>query len=194
MGYDTDEAYVAAARARVADEIDRLTQRSLHPSRRAALPAVPTAVSDEPPVQAVREGRKAKEVALLVLEECGFTDVRIDVRFPTLGVEVGFVARDAAGADWAFDVSGGFTSTRSGLRRSDTLWKALAKAAVLHQAHPRLPLVLLTTDLPVPSSPGDASLRAVLGAGRPVRDVVEILAPAAQARLRRHAAGSAAEG
>ena len=188
VGYDTDEGYVAAARARVADEIDRLAQQTWHPSRRATLPAVPVAAADDPPAQAVREGRKAKEVALLVLEECGFTDVRIDVRFPALGIEVGFVARDATGADWAFDVSGGFTSTRSGLRRIDTLWKSLGKAAVLHQAHPELPLVLLTTDAPSPGTPADAALRAVRGHGRAVRDVIEILDPEAHARLRRYAA------
>jgi DNA modification methylase len=192
VGYDTDEAYIVAARARVADEIAlRHHAEGRHPSRRASLPALPTettaAAAEDAAVQAVGQGRKAKEVALLVLEQCGFTDVRIDVRFPARGVDVSFMARDAKGEDWAFDVSGGFTTTRSGLRKSDTLWKALGKAAVLHQAHPELPLVLLTTDVPAAGSPGDAALRAVRGAGRPVRDVIEILDPEGQARLRRHA-------
>ena len=32
---------------------------------------------------------------------------------------------------WYVDVSGAFTSTRGGLRRTDTLWKSLGKAAAL---------------------------------------------------------------
>ena len=44
--------------------------------------------------------------------------------------------------------SGAFTSNRPGLKRTDTLWKALGKAAVLTRRDPDLPLVLLTTDAP----------------------------------------------
>ncbi len=192
VGYDTDEGYVTAARARVAGEVDRVARedaRRRSPLRAVELPAVPRPAdpAEDFQARAVREGRKAKELAGLVLSGCGFTDVRTDVRYPGLGVEVSFLARDASGADWAFDVSGGFTSTRAGLMRSDTLWKALGKAAVLHEARRGLPLVLLTTDAPVPGSAGDAALRVVLGPGRAVHDVVELLSPEDQERLRGYA-------
>ena len=192
IGYDTDPGYIAAARARVADEVARLVQedaRRRSPFRRVELPAVPGPADPTEDFQgrAVREGRKAKELAGLVLEQCGFTDVRTDVRYPVLGVEVNFLARDATGADWAFDVSGGFTSTRAGLKRTDTLWKALGKAAVLHEARRGVPLVLLTTDAPAPGSAGDAALRVVLGPGKAILDVVEILSAEGQARLQRYA-------
>jgi site-specific DNA-methyltransferase (adenine-specific) len=185
VGYDTEPAYVAAAEARVAIEDAR--RRS--PSRRVELPAVP-APSDpgeDAPARAVREGRTAKELALVVLERCGFTDVRADVRYPALGVEVSFVARDATGGDWAFDVSGGFTTTTAGLKRADTLWKALGKAAVLHEARRDVPLVLLTTDLPTRGSAADAALRALLGPESPIRDVVDLLSTVDQERLRNSA-------
>ena len=37
-----------------------------------------------------------------------------------------------------FDVSGGFTSSRGGLQRTDTVWKALGRACVLHEAPRRV--------------------------------------------------------
>jgi len=190
IGYDTDERYVAAARTRVEGEVGRQAQEDAgppSPARRAALPAVPGPADEDEQAQAVREGRKAKELALLVLQGSGFADIRPDVRYGALGIDVSFLARDATGADWAFDVCGGFTTTRSGLKRADTLWKALGKAAVLHQAHPGLPLVLLTTEAPTPGSAGDAALGVVLGPGKAVHDVVELLSPEDQGRLEDHA-------
>ncbi|MGH9285905.1 MAG: DNA-methyltransferase, partial [Acidimicrobiales bacterium] len=192
VGYDTDAAYVAAARTRVADEVDRVAvedARRRSPFRTVELPAVPGPAdpAEDFQARAVREGRKAKELARLVLEQCGFTAVRTDVKYPVLGVEVNFVASDATGADWAFDVSGGFTSTRAGLRRTDTLWKALGKAAVLHEARRGIPLVLLTTDAPAKASAGDAALRVLLGPGKAIYDVVELLSAEGQERLHRYA-------
>ena len=119
-----------------------------------------------------------------MLQQCGFVEIRADVRYPKLGVEVSYVARDGNGKEWAFDVSGGFTSTRTGLSRSDALWKALAKAAVLHEAHPDVPLVLLTTDAPPKGSAGHAALRAVSGRGKAVHDVIELLDADGHDRLR----------
>jgi len=78
-------------------------------------------------------------------------------------------------------------STRAGLKRTDTLWKALGKAAVLHEARRGIPLVLLTTDALTKGSAGDAALRVVLGPGRAIYDVVELLSGEGQERLRRYA-------
>jgi hypothetical protein len=94
---------------------------------------------------------------------------------------------DQAGHKWAFDVSGAFTSSRAGLRRTDTLWKALGKAAVLHEGRGDLPLVLLTTDAPVRGSAGHAALSVLKGPGRPVFDLVELLNVRDQERLRDYA-------
>ena len=123
----------------------------------------------------------------MLLENCGFSDIRTDVKMSNLGIELNFLATDQAGAEWAFDVSGAFTSSRAGLRRTDTLWKALGKAAVLHQAHGELPLVLLTTDVPARGSTGYAALKVVMGSGRPVFDLVELLNSRDRERLRDYA-------
>lgn len=192
IGFDTDPAYIAIADERVAAAralVD--AERGTRGGRRVVVPAVESDAPTDRLHRAVREGRQAREVAEVLLEECGFTDIRSGVRPRGLGIELSFVAADRTGSDWAFDVSGAFTSSRGGLRRSDTLWKAIGKAGVLHQHHldrgTAMPLVLLTTDAPAKGTSGDRSLRAVRGDGRAVFDVVELLDPVAQARLRRHA-------
>lgn len=192
VGYDTDPAYTAAARLRVSSEVARVAAEDARgPSRYRGveLPALPLPAHPDESFQSrfLREGHKAKDLAREMLVHCGFADVRTDVRYPALGVEVSLVAQDAAGADWAFDVTGGFTSTRAGLKRADTLWKALGKAAVLHQARPALPLVLLTTDVPTRSSAGEAALSALLGPGKAIHDVVELFDPEGHQRLRGYA-------
>ena len=188
VGFDTDPEYVERAEARIALERERLGRSDGAPAFRVQLPAVPKADEDEGfQARAVREGRLAKDLARVVLEECGFEDIRSGVKPPGLGIELNFLATDRIGDDWAFDVSGAFTSNRSGLMRTDTLWKALGQAAVLHQADPTLPFVLLTTDAPRKGSAGSTALNVVLGAHKPVFDLIEILDPVAQARLKGYA-------
>ena len=192
VGFDTDAKYVRIAKQRVKAERDLKRTEETNGTRpfRVVLPAVaPQHDSDEDfQARAVREGRKAKELARIVLETCGFVDVRADVRLPHYGVEVNFVAQDATGADWAFDVSGAFTSSRAGLRRTDTLWKALGKAAVLNEAISDLPLVLLTTDEPARGSAGHHALEVLRGPGKAVYDLIRILEPTDQERLRGYGA------
>jgi hypothetical protein len=156
---------------------------------RVELPAIPDAADDSIDFQAraVKEGRKARELAKIVLETCGFTEIRSDVRMSDVGLEVNFVASDALGEEWAFDVSGAFTSNRAGLRRTDTLWKALGKASVLHEAHRDVPLVLLTTDAPPKGTAGHTALEVVRGPGRPVFDLIELLSADDHERLRAYA-------
>ena len=76
--------------------------------------------------RAGRQGRKAQEMAHLVLHSHGFSDIRTKVSGPG-GVEINFEALDQQGQPWLFDVSGAFSVTqRPGLRRTDTLWKAVS--------------------------------------------------------------------
>jgi hypothetical protein len=137
----------------------------------------------------VLDGRQAKDYAAALLERSGFVDVRADVKRRELGIEIGFLAADRTGRAWAFDVTGGFTTARTGLRRADTLWKALGRAAVLHLGDDDLRLVLLTTDLPARGTAGAVALDNLRGPGRPIADVVELLDPAAEARLAAYAGG-----
>jgi site-specific DNA-methyltransferase (adenine-specific) len=203
IGFDLDPAYVAIAEQRVADEVARLGSDDAAPTdqvARARVPVVDVDVDgdgdgDDPVVAAARAGRQARDVAELLLAECGFTDIRRDVKPRGLGVIVSVVAADATGRDWAFDVSGGFTVARTGLRRADTLWRSIGTASVLHQSDRSMPTVLLSTDLPPRGTPGRQALRSMTGPGLPVADVIELLDPDGRARLARYAAeGTAAVG
>lgn len=195
LGFDLDGDYIAIADRRVADEHDRLAAeaRDETPVFRVELPVVPpTETSEDPQARAIREGRAAKEIAEQLLIACGFADIRRDVKPRGLGIALSFVATDETGGEWAFDVSGAFTSNRNGLRRSDTLWKALGKAAVHHEDQSKkkgasTPLVLLTTDAPAKGTAGQQSLRAIRGPDSPVFDVIELLNDEDQTRLRAYA-------
>jgi hypothetical protein len=70
-----------------------------------------------------------------------------------------FVAVDADGRPWYFDVIGAFTIARSGLSRTDAVWKALGRAHVLRNGD-HGPVVFLASDLPKRGSEGDVALRA----------------------------------
>ena len=126
--------------------------------------------------RAMREGRAARDLALEALERCGFTQIQPNVK-PARGVEVNFAALDQTGRQWLFDVPGGFTETRPGLRRSDTLWKALGKAAVIHQVRPASRLVLLTTGTPPPGNAGHTALSALVGERKPIYDTLVLSSP-----------------
>jgi site-specific DNA-methyltransferase (adenine-specific) len=190
VGYDTDEEYVAVAEERIVPEREALAAtREQREARRVVLPAIPEAADEQESFQAraVREGQKAKEIARAVLTDCGFDDFKDDLRLRS-GVEVNLTARDRRGGLWYFDISGAFTTSRAGLRRTDTLWKALGKAAVLRAELGRLPrLILLSTDLP---GKGGAGWAALSKARNEVYcDAIEMLSGEGQERLRQYANG-----
>ncbi|MCC6226992.1 MAG: site-specific DNA-methyltransferase [Microthrixaceae bacterium] len=190
LGFDTDADYVGIAQQRVADERARIEAAQADSARqfRVELPAVATSDdSGDFQARAVREGRQARELAEALLHKCGFHNIRSEVKPRGLGIVLNFVATDGLGCDWAFDVSGAFTSTRAGLRRTDTLWKALGKAGVLHESGVGMPLVLLSTDAPTKGSAGHRALKVMLGEGRPIFDLVELLNSADHERLRGYA-------
>ncbi len=176
VGYDTDADYVALAAGRVA--------QARAARARAASPGMAAPVAgarvDDP-------GAAAQSLAADLLVRAGFTIEERNRKVPGIGVTVGVVARDAAGAQWFFDVTGAFTSTRAGLARSDTLWRCLGRAGVL--AARRLgPLVFLSSDLPPRRSTGDQALRAL--GPRVVHDVVGLRSMGDLDRLATYAGGA----
>jgi DNA modification methylase len=173
VGYDLDEGYIGLAERRVEDERRRVSAAAAH---------VGGNVGEDPLSRAVRQGWAAKDIAGLAVEAAGFTGIRKDHRQPG-GVQVSFSARDATGQMWLFDVMGAFTSHRPAPRWSDTVWKAIGKAAVVREAG-GAPFVLLTTGAPVSAAGGEA-LSRVVGRGKPVEAVVDVLQPEGRDALRR---------
>ena len=199
VGYDTDSEYVRVAERRVSEERQDLAASAerADDGRTAARPGRGRAASTAPRrlERALRAGTAARDHAVEVLRGAGFDDV-VEHRRPGGTVEATFSARDRRNRPWRFDFSGAFTATRGGLRRSETLWRALGRAAVLHAEDPEIPVVLLTTAAPAPGSAGERAWRALGpaeggGAGA-VHDVVELGDAEGEARLQRYATGEGA--
>lgn len=170
VGYDTETRYVRIAERRVRDEHHRL------------LGARPSTGSED------RAGSSARDLATALVAEAGFRDLTSGLHLQG-GVEMALGGRDTGGRLWCFDVTGTLSTTGGGLRRTEVLWGALGRAAVVHAAYPEMPLVLLTTEAPVPGSAGDRAWRALQtpegpGAVPPVYDVVELGSDQALSRLR----------
>ncbi len=168
VGYDLDPAYVDIARRRVAE----------------ALAEQPAAVAP-----ATGEGKASGRVAEEALAAAGFTVTERNRRIRRTGVVLPFVATDADGAPWWFDVAGPLTSYRGGLQRSETVWRTLGRAAALRGVRGEIPLVVLTTHLPKAAGEGDLAVRAA-GADM-LFDVVDVLSPDALGRLARYGKGGA---
>jgi DNA modification methylase len=168
VGYDTDEAYVAMARRRVAD----------------ALAAGPHDLDDG----ALHDAKSADKLAEEVLVDAGFRIVERRHRVRATGVTVDFLAEDGAGDRWLFDVAGPFARHWGGLLRTEAVWRALGRATALRgRVGLGVPVVLLTTDLPRRPSEGDTALRAA--GAQALFDVVDLRADEARDRLALYAKG-----
>jgi site-specific DNA-methyltransferase (adenine-specific) len=201
VGYDTDAGYVDLARRRLDAELERSSQRAstirqieqAPPCEQQQLLArlPPEDRQEHFQARAVREGKRAQDIAMLRLQDAGFHNVDEKARHPSGIIEFDFLLTGKNGArQWWVDVSGAFTTSRPGLQRTDTVWKMLGRLHVLkamddgQERHDNSVLVL-TSNLPRPGSPGDRALRAV--GPRVIFDVIELYDPAGLERLRRYA-------
>jgi len=170
VGYDLDASYIEIARQRVATEL---------------------AEEQTTETPATDAGKPAQKLADQILEEAGFTITDRNRRIRKTGVTINFVATDANGATWFFDVAGAFTTYRGGLLRSEMVWKTLGRAFALKAARATTPLVVLTTYVPRQPSEGDTALRAA--GPDALFDVIDMLSPDSLDRLQRYAKGGFTE-
>ena len=165
----TDPAYAEAARRRIAGERRQVQVAVRAGDGRATDPFV--------------GGWAAKDLAIAMLGEAGFTEVHDDRKVVT-GVEPSLSAIDRRGRRWWFEVVGGRTSNRPGAHRIELLWRAIAKGAVAHEADPQARFGVLSVGLPTAAT-GGAALAAVTGPKGPVHVVVDLLDDDAIEQLRR---------
>ncbi len=186
VGFDVDAEYVRKAERRVGKERQRLSERDQLRLPGVSLPALGLEDSTDDAFQAaLRAGLKSSEVARALLEEAGFL-ITGEKKKLLAGVTVAFEVEDRNGATWFVDVTGGFTTQRSGLSRSDTMWRALGRSAAIRSTT-KAPLLLLTTDLPAATSPLGAALTAVKGSV--ITDALDLLGPETRQHLERYATG-----
>jgi hypothetical protein len=127
-------------------------------------------------------GWSARDLARRLLVDAGFMNIDDGARVVT-GVEPTLTGIDRKGRRWHFEVVGGRTSNRPGAQRIELLWRAIAKASVIHETEPTSRVGVLTVGLPHSASGGSA-LKAVTGPKRPVAGVVDLMAADAVAQLR----------
>lgn len=201
VGFDLDPEFVALSRARVEAERTRIATTpifSLAPSQireRSKIEVPPLEEDLDFQARASKEGKAAASLAERVLgpgeNGAGFQVARKKVRLAAIGVEYNFELVDDADGRWYIDLSGAsFANPRGGLRRTDTLWKALGRANAFASGNgPSRDsrLILLTSHLPKPGSEGDRALRAV--GPDAVFDVIAMLDDQGRARLAAYAGG-----
>ena len=157
-GYDLDPAYVEIARRRVAEAMESMSRTEATDTEAGAPEAVGT----------VPGGRTAKDSAERALVDAGFTITGRNQRVKAAGVSVDFLATDATGAPWMFDVAGPARTHRGGMLQTDVVWRALGRSHALRGWRGATPLVVLTTAAPRRPSEGDSALQG-RRACRPLR-------------------------
>jgi site-specific DNA-methyltransferase (adenine-specific) len=177
VGFDTDPAYVAAAKERIERERAGL---AAEPPVRVQVPhqkTTPTSARD-----AITIGEQTRDVVAQLLHDAGFTEVRQPTR-PVHGIDVALTARGADGRAWCVEIVGGRTTGATGLRSLDAVLRVLGKATLLRAASPETGLLVLSPSLPVRSS---RPAKALAGGGLSadvVLDPYDPLTPDALARL-----------
>ena len=136
----------------------RELRRDRPPACRRGSPAASPPTAGRP-----ARGRRRSKLAEQVIEEAGFTIHERTKRIRKTGVTIDFVATDADGASWFFDVCGAFTSYRGGLLRMDTVWRSLGRAHAVRRARGRSPSYCSPATCP------DARARVTQPCGQPVR-------------------------
>ena len=127
------------------------------------------------------QGRQFAEQCDTLLTHLGFTlKGRKVIR--EVGVEIDQEAVSPKGQVVWFEYKGSVQGTRPGLRRTDTLKKAIANGALLRSLPTPAPYVVVTSHLPEAGS-GAAMLRAAMDI-RCFADVVCLYDPTSTARLK----------
>lgn len=165
--------------------------------------------------RATLEGKRVQDIARLRLQEAGFDKIDVKPRHPVGILDFTFRVTSPSGTRrWWVDVPGAFTTCRPGLQSTETVWKTLGRLHV-HRAMDdggagaggggsgtggggagaggggagaNNAVLILTSSVPKPGSPGDRALRAVGPAA--IFDVIELYDPSALARLRAYAESS----
>ena len=151
---------------------------SLPPRTPAPAPAPPRSFQAAAGIQ----GRQFAEQCDTLLTHLGFT-LRGRRVLPEVGVEVDQEAVSPKGAVVWFEYKGSVQGARPGLRRTDTLKKAVANGALLRALADPAPYVVLTSHLPEAGA-GAAMLQQAIRLGY-FSDVVCLYDPSATTRLNR---------
>ncbi len=133
----------------------------------------------------VKQGKQFDEQCRLVLRGLGFEVSEKPFTIAELGVEFDAEIRSRSGKRYWCEFKGSWHGPRPGLRRTDTVKKALADAFIAHAAGDEYPpTIFLTTHVPTPDSSGHQMLRVAQDSGA-LLDVINVNEPKDIERLQR---------
>ena len=119
-----------------------------------------------------------------MLEGLGFQVSKRPFVVPELGCEFDAEITATTGHKFWCEFKGSWHGERPGLRRTDTVKKALCDALLAHVATESFPpVLLLTTHLPLAASSGDRMIKLAVSAGA-LADVVCVNNPEDMKRLK----------
>jgi hypothetical protein len=127
------------------------------------------------------QGRQFAQQCIQLLSSSGYA-LEGALRLPDIGVEIDQVALSPRGTRVWFEFKGSIQGNRPGLRRTDTLKKAIANGALVRMRPEHAMYVVLTSHLPIAGS-GLAMLEMALSAGY-LSDVICLYDPTDARRLR----------
>ncbi len=127
------------------------------------------------------QGRQFAEQCDQLLRHYGF-ELHGHALLADVGVEIDRVATSPSGNPVWFEYKGSIQGNRPGLRRTDTLKKAIANGALLAAREDRRPYVVLTSHLPETGS--GAAMLATAIALRYLTDVICVYSPPDTQRLK----------
>lgn len=111
-----------------------------------------------------RQGAAFETTVATLLQIEGWEIVATKWRHPEFDVEVDIVARSpGAATEWWIECKGSWEGTRPGLKRTDTLKKALFNGAMLRLAEDRRPYMIIASHKPNTGTAGDTWLERAKG-------------------------------
>jgi DNA modification methylase len=165
VGYDLDPTYVEIARQRLLEEEHPSTQDS------HLRPATLLPVADA--------GAGGHRVIEEILTNAGFVITQTNFKVRGTGVVIPFEVTNSAGAHFWCEVGGPNRRHRGGLSRTEQVLRSLGRAAVVRNARADIPLLLLTTQMPVARSEAATMLAAATATGehKVINELIDISSP-----------------
>jgi site-specific DNA-methyltransferase (adenine-specific) len=147
VGYDLDPNYVDIARERIRTEIAPDQDR---PHSSTGIDA--SLVSDP--------GAAAHRIVQEMLLAAGFTITQTNFKVRGTGISLPFEVTNTSGDRLWVEIGGPHRSLRGGLSRTDTVLRCLGRAAAIRHARGEIPLIVLTTQMPLARSEAATVLSA----------------------------------
>lgn len=176
VGYDLDPSYVEIARERITAE------------------GAPTEGSSVDKSVVADAGAAIHRLAEEMVIAAGFSVTQRNFKVRGTGIALPFEVSSTSGKRFWIDLGGAHRRLRGGLSKTETVLRCLGRAAAIQRSRGEIPLLLLTTQMPLARSEAAAVLTAATHPGEQnlispvINAVIDLSDPRGRAELERFAA------